>query len=140
MPEVKTRPEAYLNFRETARALVTGADIVRGLVAQGLLTVSAGFRNGFAKLVPERVRRLAETYVSTAALAKQFRLDSGSLARHLQSSGTPLLAVSDPDHGRGYALFLRKDAAAQLQVPTRKMMRESAQRRIEAARKKRWAE
>ncbi len=140
-PAAKTRPEAYLNFRETAHALGTRSSIVRGLVAQGLLEVAAGFRNGFAKLVPERqVRRFAETYVSTAALAKQFRLDSGSLARHLKESGTPLLAVSDPDHGRGHAFFLRKDVAAQLQLPSRKMMREEAQRRIEAARKRKWAE
>jgi hypothetical protein len=141
VPAVKARPEAYLNFREAALALGTRASIVRGLVAQGLLELAAGYRNGLTKLVPERqVRRLAETYVSTAALAKQFRLDSGSLARHLKESGTPLLAVLDPDDGRGYAFFLRKDLAAQLQFPTRKMMREEAQRRIEAARKKWWAE
>lgn len=137
----KTRPEAYLNFSETALALGTRTSIVRGLVAQGLLEVAVGYRNGFAKLVPERqARRLARTYVSVSALAKGFHLNSGSLARHLKESGTPLLAVSDPDHGRGHAFLLRKDVAARLQLPTREMLREAAQRRIEAARKRKWAE
>ncbi len=141
VPAAEVGQEAFLNFREVALALGTRTSIVRGLVAQGLLEVTAGHLNGLAKHVPEgQVRRLAETYVSTAALAKGFHLNSGSLARHLTESGTPLLAVSDPDHGRGHAFFLHKDVAACLQLPTREMLREVAQRRVEAARKRKWAE
>jgi hypothetical protein len=141
VPEVKTRPEVFLNFREAAFLLGIKSNIVRGLVAEGLLGVAAGHRNGLAKLVPEKeVQRFAETYVSTSVLARRFRLNSGSLARHLKESGTALLAIPNPDAGRGYAFFLRKDVAARIQLPGRKMLREEAQCRIRAARKKRWAD
>jgi hypothetical protein len=116
-------------------------NIIRALVAQGLLGVAAGYQNGFAKLVPDKeVRRFAEGYVSTSVLARQFRLNSGSLARHLNKSGTPLLAIPNPDAGRGHAYFLRKDVAAQMRLPTRKMLREESQRCAKAARKQKWAE
>jgi hypothetical protein len=141
MPEVKTDPETFLNFREAAFVLGIKSNIVRGLVAQGLLGVAAGYRNGFAKLVPEEeVRRFAEGYVSTSVLARRFRLNSGSLARHLNESGTPLLAIPNPDAERGHAYFLRKDVAAQIRLPTRRKLREESQRRMKAARKKKWAE
>ena len=92
------------------------------------------------KGLPEQeVQRFAESYVATSVLAKRFRINSGSLARHLKESGTPLLAISIPDAGEGHAFFLRKDAAAQIQLPSRRMLREEAQRRIKAARKERWA-
>lgn len=139
VPGVKTHPEVFFNFREAANILGVKSNIVRGLVTQGLLAVAAGYRNGFAKLVPENnVRRFAESYVSTSALARGFRLNSGSLARHLKESGTPLLAIPNPDKGRGYAYFLRKDVAAELRLPTRTMLREESQRRMKAARKQKW--
>jgi hypothetical protein len=117
------------------------SNIVRALVAQGLLGVAGGYRNGFAKLVPEKeVRRFAETYVSISALARRFRLNSGSLARHLRESGKPLLAIPDPDPGRGHAYFLRKDLAAQIRRPTRRMLQEESQCRMKAARKQKWAD
>jgi hypothetical protein len=37
------------------------SNIVRGLVTQGLLGIAAGYRNGFAKLIPEKeVHRFTE--------------------------------------------------------------------------------
>jgi hypothetical protein len=123
VPEVKAHPEVFLNFREAATVLGIKSNIVRGLVAQGLLGVAAGYRNGFAKLVPEKeVQHFAEVYVSTSALATRLGLNSGFLARHLNESGTPLLAIPNPDAGRGRAYFLRKDVAAQIQLPTRRKM------------------
>jgi hypothetical protein len=141
VPEVKASPDVFVNFREAATVLGVMGNVVRGLVGQGLLGVAAGYRNGFAKLVPEEeVRRFAESYVSTSVLAKQFRLNSGSLARHLKESGTPLLAIPNPDPRRGHAYFLRKDIAAQIRLPTRRMLREESQCRLKAARKQKWAE
>jgi len=60
--------------------------------------------------------------------------------RYLGESGTPLLAIPLLDRGRGYAFFLSKDVATQIQIPSRRMLREAAQRRIVADRKKKWAE
>jgi len=130
VPEVKAAsPEVFLNFREAAFVLGIKSNIVRGLVAQGLLGVAAGYRNGFAKLLPEKdVQRFAESYVSTSVLARRSRLNSGSLARHLKESDTPLLAIPNPDAGRGHAYFLRKKVAAEIRLPTRRMLREESQR------------
>jgi hypothetical protein len=115
--------------------------VIRGLVAQGIVHAAAEYRNGFSKLLPAADgQRFAERYVATSVLAKRFHLNSGSLARHLKESGTPLLAVPLPDAGKYYAFFLRKDVAAQIQLPSRGMLREAARRRIVAARKKQWAE
>lgn len=78
-------------------------------MAQDLLRVAAGYRNGLAKLIPEKdVQRFADSYVSTSVLAGRFRLNSGSLALHLKESGTPLLAIPNPDVGKGHAYFLRR--------------------------------
>ena len=142
VPEVKAAsPEVFLNFREAAFVLGIKSNIVRGLVTQGRLGVAAGYRNGFAKLLPEKdVQRFAESYVSTSVLARRSRLNCGSLARHLKESDTPLLAIPNPDAGRGHAYFLRKKVAAEIRLPTRRMLREESQRRIKAARQKKWAE
>ena len=45
-----------------------------------------------------------------------------------------------PDAGKEHAFFLRKEVAAQIQMPSRRMLREAALRRIVAARKKKWVE
>jgi hypothetical protein len=137
VPEVKANAEVFLNFREAAFVLGIKSNIVRGLVAQGLLGVAAGYRNGFAKLIPEKeVRSFADRYVSTSVLARRFRLNSGALARYLKESRTPLLAIPNPDAGRGHAYFLRKEVAAEIRLPTRRMLREESQRRMKAARQK----
>ena len=118
MPGVEKLPEGFLNFREAASMLGIRSNVVRGLVAQGLLTVAAGYRNGFSKLVPaNEVQRFAERYVAASVLAKRFNLNGWSFARYLRQSGTPLLVVAIPDEGKGDALFLRKDSAALLRIP-----------------------
>jgi hypothetical protein len=99
------------------------------------------YRNGFSKLLPAAdVRRFAESYVATSVLARRFHLHSGSLARHLKESGAPLLAIPIPDAAKYYAFFLRNDVAAQIQIPSRRMLKVAAVRRIVATRKKKWAE
>ena len=115
--------------------------VIRGLTAQGLLTVSNGFRNGFARLIAAKeVQQFAARYVATSVLGKRFQLNGGSLVRYIRESGTPLLAIPIPDAGKGDASFLRKDVEDQIQFPNRGMLREAAQRRIVAARKKQWEE
>ncbi len=140
-PDVTAPPEGFLNYREAAAMLGVRTDVIRGLVDQGFLTASAGFRNGFARLIPAKeVQQFAERYVSTSILARRFHLNSGSLSRHLKESGTSLLAIPIPATGRGHAFFLPKDVAARIQLPSQGILSEQAQRRITADRKKRWAE
>lgn len=121
--------------------LGVGTNIIRGLTNEGLLPVSNGFRNGFARLIPaEEVQQFAQRYVATSILAKRFQLSSGSLARYLRDSGTTLFAIPIPDAGKGHAFSLQKDVAVQIQIPNRRMLIEHAQDRAVADRKKRWAE
>jgi hypothetical protein len=140
-PDVTARPEGFLSFKEAAALLEVRTNVIRGLTDQGLLAASDGFRNGFARPVPaKQVQQFSERYLATSVLAKRFQLNSGSLARYLNESGTPLLAIPIPDAGKGHAFFLRKDIAAQIQIPSHRMLMEHAQNRIVADRKKRWAE
>ena len=136
VPGMTVHPEGVVTLGEAAEVLGVAPPVVRGLVAQGILHTTAEYRNGFSKLLPAvDVQCFAEGYVATSVLAKRFHLDSGSLARYLKESGTPLLAIPLADFGWGHAFFLRKDVAAQIQMPSRRMLREAAERRIVAARK-----
>jgi hypothetical protein len=138
---VKVPLEGFLNYREAAALLGVRTDVVRGLADRGFLTASAGFRNGFARLIPaEEVQQFAERYVATSILARRFHLHSGSLLRYLKESGASLLAIPIPATERGHAFFLPKDVAAQIQLPSQDMLREAARRRIVAARRQRWTE
>lgn len=132
--------EGFVNYREAAALLGVSKPIVRGLVVQGILSTPAEYRNGFSKLLPAAdVQRFAERYVATSVLARRFHLNSCSLTYDLKESGTPLLAIPIPEAGRGHAFFISKDVVAQIQLPSRRILQEQAQRRIEASRKERWA-
>jgi hypothetical protein len=101
---------------------------------------AAEYRFGLSKLLPAvDVQRFGDGYVAISALARRFHVNSGSLTRYLNASGTPLRAIPLPDAGTGHTFFLCKDIAAQIRIPGRRMMREVAERRIVADRKKRWA-
>jgi len=141
VPGMTVHPEGVVTYGEAAAVLGVKVREIRGLVEQGIMRASAEYRFGLSKLLPAAdVQRFAERYVATSVLARRFHLNSGSLARYLRESGTPLLAIPLPDAGRGPAFFLPKDVAAQIQIPSRRMLRDATRRRIVAARKQRWAE
>jgi len=138
---IAATPEGFLNYSEAADMLGIRTNVIRGLVNRGSLTASGSFRNGFARFVPNKeVHQFAEQYVAIPTLARKFHLNSGSLLRHLRESRIPLLQIPIPDAGKGHAFFLCKDVAAQLQIPSNRMLKQQAQRRIKIYRKKRWAE
>ena len=112
---VKVPFESFLNFREAASILGTRTEVIRGLVAQGILTTPAEYRLGLSRLVPAAgVRRFAERYVSTKVLARRFGVAVSSVACCLKKSGVQVLSIPVP--GKGQALFLRKEAVAYLQI------------------------
>jgi hypothetical protein len=141
VPGTTVPPGGVVNYAAAAAVLGVAVPVIRGLVAEGILQTTAEYRNGFSKLLPATdVQHFAEYYEATSALARRFHLNSRSLAFYLKESGTPLLAIPIPDSGKGHAFFLHKDVAAQIELPSRRMLREQALRRTEAARKKKWEE
>jgi hypothetical protein len=113
--DIKVPAEGFLNYREAAALLGVKTLVIRGLVAQGILGAPAGYLNGLSRLVSAAdTRRFAERYVSAALVAKRLNLSGRLLARYSRESGTPLLAVPIPEAGRGPALFLPKEIAANI--------------------------
>ena len=102
---VQTPPEGFLNYSEAASRLGwTSADVIAGLVAQGILGVSAVHQNGRSKLVPaSEIQRFASQYIAVKALARHLDVKNDWLRSHLRKSGTPTLAVP-VGTGRGGAL------------------------------------
>src|SRR5271157_4440854 len=116
--DVKMLPEGFLNYREAAAVLGVKAPVIRGTVTHGIVCAPAGYRPGLSKLVPAAdIRRFAEQYVSATVLAKRLNLRRGLLARYLRKSRIPVLAVPIPEKGRGSALFLLKEIAANIRIP-----------------------
>lgn len=115
--DVKMLPEGFLNYREAAAMLEVKAAVIRGMVTHGIVCAPAGYRPGLSKLVPAAdIRRFAEQYVSATALGKRLSLNCRAFSRHLKASGTPLLAVPIPEKGRGQALFVVKQIAANVHI------------------------
>jgi hypothetical protein len=85
------------------------------MVAQGILSASAGNRPDPSKLVPAaEIQRFAEQYVSATVLGRRFNINGSLLARYLRESVTPLLAVPIPGKRREHARFLLRNVAARL--------------------------
>jgi hypothetical protein len=109
--------EGFLNYREAAAVLGVGKPVIRGLVAQSVLSAHVEFQAGLPKLIPVGdVRRFAERYVAATAVAKRFNLTHWSFVRYLKQSSTPLLAVPVPEAGWRPVLFLQREVAAHMRV------------------------
>jgi len=111
--------EVLLSYRETAAVVGVTPPVIRGMVAQGILAAPvAGYRNGFAKLLPAAdVHAFADKYVAAPVLAKRLHLRTGAFMRFLGQSGTPVLSVPIPEPRKKDALFLLKHVAANMQFP-----------------------
>ena len=107
--------EGFLNYHEAAAALGVKPAVVRGLVCQGILRVCAGYRNGVSKLIPAAdVRRMCGEHVAVTALAARLGLNGNAFASFIRKSGLPLTAVPVPERGRGLALFVSTEVAAEI--------------------------
>lgn len=138
---VEATADDLINYCEAAALLGVEVREIRGLVAGGIIHDAVEYQFGLSKLVAAaNVRRFAESYVAISALAKQRRLDTIALVRYLKERGTPLLSVPLPEKGTRHASFHRRDVACQIQIPGPKALREAAELRILADRKKRWVE
>jgi hypothetical protein len=114
VPNVKTPPEGFLNYREAAAVLEVQPAVVRGMVAQGIL-IATETRFGLSKLVPAAdVRHFADEYVSATVLAKRFKMKTQWVAYYLKKTGTPFLSVPLLEKGKGPTLFLLREVAQRL--------------------------
>ncbi|HLJ13904.1 MAG TPA: hypothetical protein VKV15_05360 [Bryobacteraceae bacterium] len=139
MPGVEVTPEGYINYREAAALLGVAVREIRGLMSGGIIHDAVEYQFGLSKFVAAAdLQRFAESYVAISALAKQYRLNTIALFRYLRAYGTPLLSIRLPEKGTRHASFLSREIACQIQIPSPKALREAAERRILADRKKRW--
>ncbi len=107
--------EGFLSYREAAAALGVKTRVIRGLVCQGILRACAGYRNGLSKLIPAAdVRRFCGEHVAVTALAARLGVNGNAFTRFMRTSGLPLTAVPVPEKGRGSALFLSREVAAEM--------------------------
>jgi hypothetical protein len=112
---VKPHPEGFLNYGKAAAVLEVESCVIRGMVAQGILSAPAGNRPGPSKLVPAaEIQRFAEQYVSATVLSRRFNINGRLLASYLKESVTPLLSIPIPGKEREHARFLLRDVAARL--------------------------
>ena len=140
-PGMAAGSEGAVNYGEAARLLGVAVPVIRGLVIHGIFRPAANQRNGFSKLLSVgEVRQFAEHYIATSILAKRCQLHNGSLVLYMRDSGVPLLAIPLSNKGESQAFFLPKDVAAEIEIPSPKILREAAQKRVVAARKQRWAD
>jgi hypothetical protein len=141
VPSVKVTPEGFINYGEAAAMMAVNVRNIRGLTRAGLIHDAMEYQLGLSKLLSAaEVEHFALGYVALSALARQANISTVSLTRYLMESGTPLLSIPLWDKGAGHAYFLRKDIAAQIQIPSRRLLVENAQQRTIADRKKRWAD
>jgi len=141
MAGVDATTDDLINYREAATLLGVELREIRGLVAGGILHDAVEYQFGLSKLLTAAdVQRFAENYVAISALAKRRRLNTIAFFRYLREGGTPLLSVPLPEKGTRHASFLRRDVASHIQIPSPKALKEAADVRIVAERKKRWAQ
>jgi hypothetical protein len=115
VPDVKTPPEGFLNYREAASVLGVKTPVIRAMVAQRILSAPAGYRSGLSKLVPAAdVQRFAKRYVAATVLAKRFNLSTWSFTRYLKESRKAALAVPIPEAGKRPAFFILNAQAARV--------------------------
>ncbi len=99
--------------------LGTRTEVVRSLVAQGVLSTPTEYRDGLSKLIPARdVRRFAERYIAAPVLAKRLHLDHRLAASYFKKLAMPVLSIPVPE--KGQALFLPREVAAQVRIPAAK--------------------
>lgn len=92
-----------------------------------------------AKRAAADVQRFAELYVATSVLANAIPPQQRCFCALPERIEHAAARVPLSDKRKEHAFFLHKDVAAQIQIPSRRMLREHAQRRTEAVGKQRWA-
>lgn len=117
--DASVAPAVLLSYREAAAVIGVAPPVIRGMVAHGILAAPvAGYRNGFAKLLPAAaVQAFADQYVAAPVLAKRLHLRTGAFMRLLGQSGTSVLSVPIPEPRKKDALFLLKHVAAHMPLP-----------------------
>jgi hypothetical protein len=109
--ETAVPPGGFLNFKEAAAVLGTRTEVIRGLVAHGVLSSPNKYQPGLSKLVPAaEVKRFAELYVDAKAIANSANTPIRLLKRHLRESGVPMLEISVAE--KGTKVFLRRELEA----------------------------
>jgi hypothetical protein len=114
-----SQPEDFLNYSEAAFVLGTRNEIVRGLVAHGILSTSNEYQSGLSKLIPARdVQRFAAEYVDATILTRRSGETIHWVKSCLRESAAPILEISVPN--KGQKIFLPRTIATKIQILPRR--------------------
>lgn len=120
---VEMPPGGFLSYQEAARSLGTKTNVIRGLVAHGVLSTPNKYRFGLAKLIPFReVQHFAEEYMPVSTFAKHCSQPIYWVVRCLRQAKVPMLEISIP--ARRHKIFLLKKIAAKTRVLGRRSGRD----------------
>jgi hypothetical protein len=128
MPK-QSAPPGFVTYRVAAARLGSNTEIVRNLVAEGLLHSYRGTPRGVLMLRALDVEGFAAQYVPIKIIAERFDTGSRTVAKILEENGAEVLVIHLP--GKGNKLFVRKGqgSAVALRALTQKTKQASPQRR-----------
>jgi hypothetical protein len=107
-------PSGLLTHSMAAAALKTNTEVVRNLVAQGLLHRHGSLPRGIQLLRARDVEKFASRYVTVKAIAERIEVGSRTVAETLKQNGAEVLVIPLP--GKGNKLFVRRSPRSELAI------------------------
>jgi hypothetical protein len=107
-------PCGFLTYAMAAAVLKTNAEVVRNLVAEGLLQRYGGLPRGIQLLRVADVEDFASRYVTLKSIGERFNAGSRTVLKTLKQNDAEVLVVLLP--GKGNKLFARKGTKLDLAI------------------------
>jgi hypothetical protein len=104
----------FLTYAMAAAELKTNTEVVRNLVAEGLLECHREAAQGIQLLHTRDVLRFASRYVTVKSIAEGLEVGSRTVSETLKQEGAEVLVIPLP--GKGSKLFARKGPKSDLAI------------------------
>lgn len=107
-------PTGLLTHAQTAAALKSNLEVVRNLVAEGLLERHRDSPGGVYLLRARDVEEFGARYVTVKSIAERFKVGSRTVSEALKQHGAEVVVIPLP--GKGNKLFVRKGPKSEAAV------------------------
>lgn len=107
-------PSGFITYAVAAAELGTNTEVVRNLVAEGLLRRDRVNSPGIQLLRAKDVENFGSKYVTVKSLAKRFEVGSRTVMKALKRNGAEVLVIPLP--GKGNKLFAKKGPSSDLAI------------------------